>query len=439
MDVEKLAKNALEKIKAMVDIPETGIIAGGSLANLIWEEVSGNKAVINDVDVFQFGDIVSVDDIEKMNKVKYSKNFYEKKNFEFVETYGGFRINSNISEYYRIDGVRNEGLLNIIDVISSENSSEVVINSFDINCTQISYSIDRDEFYWTDDFVDFLKTGSLRVINLMSPIHTSIRLVKKRDEMGAKLDMGELELCQYVVYYNLKDINRRYFTEKYVRLFIKYKKVLGQYFNLCVSPEISGVLSEKLSSNIKLFTFNCNKKNMIKILENSPVEDVEDVFDLGNVNVLVPKKFAKLRVDTSAELLLYVRKYSNIDQELYSNLSLIITVDDYFDEMPLEKDVEYLCRLINSCPDAIKKLRGMSFSKQMKSLDSLFSKYTGENKNTATYLLGHPKFELGKVNEYNEDDYLLFELNVRKKIADDRWSLKKSHILDDEFEDDIPF
>ena len=32
--------------------PDKGFIAGGSLANLIWEQKSGNVAKINDIDIF---------------------------------------------------------------------------------------------------------------------------------------------------------------------------------------------------------------------------------------------------------------------------------------------------------------------------------------------------------------------------------------------------
>ena len=54
MNVEQLAKNAIDKIKSQWGLPKRGFIAGGSISNLIWEEVSGTKAIINDIDVFLF-------------------------------------------------------------------------------------------------------------------------------------------------------------------------------------------------------------------------------------------------------------------------------------------------------------------------------------------------------------------------------------------------
>ena len=54
MNVKQLAEKAIDRIKTTWGLPQSGFIAGGSIANLIWEEVSGNKAIINDIDVFLF-------------------------------------------------------------------------------------------------------------------------------------------------------------------------------------------------------------------------------------------------------------------------------------------------------------------------------------------------------------------------------------------------
>ena len=59
MNIEKLCRNALDFLKSNYpNFPKSGFIAGGSLANLIWEQVSGNIAKINDIDVFIFDKVV---------------------------------------------------------------------------------------------------------------------------------------------------------------------------------------------------------------------------------------------------------------------------------------------------------------------------------------------------------------------------------------------
>ena len=61
MNIEKMARNALSFLKTKeTNFPKFGTIAGGSLGNLIWEQVSGNVAVVNDIDVFIFDKKVNI-------------------------------------------------------------------------------------------------------------------------------------------------------------------------------------------------------------------------------------------------------------------------------------------------------------------------------------------------------------------------------------------
>ena len=48
MNIEKLARNAINYIDKTWGLPDKGFIAGGSISNLIWEEISGTKAIINE-------------------------------------------------------------------------------------------------------------------------------------------------------------------------------------------------------------------------------------------------------------------------------------------------------------------------------------------------------------------------------------------------------
>ena len=81
MNIENLCREALEKLKSEFGIPKRGFIAGGSLANTIWELVSGNKAVVNDIDVFIFRqktDIPLEETRETLFRYKETdKKFYE--------------------------------------------------------------------------------------------------------------------------------------------------------------------------------------------------------------------------------------------------------------------------------------------------------------------------------------------------------------------------
>jgi hypothetical protein len=52
MNIEKLARKAINILKSDFELPNRGFLAGGSIANIIWELVSGNKAIVNDIDIF---------------------------------------------------------------------------------------------------------------------------------------------------------------------------------------------------------------------------------------------------------------------------------------------------------------------------------------------------------------------------------------------------
>ena len=68
------------------------------------------------------------------------------------------------------------------------NSNEVdlghiVISSFDINCCQIAINLENGKVSWTKEFQDFMYSMELKTTYLGTPMHTAIRLLKKKDEM----------------------------------------------------------------------------------------------------------------------------------------------------------------------------------------------------------------------------------------------------------------
>jgi hypothetical protein len=81
MNIESLGRQSLQKLKAYPNFPSTGFIAGGSIANLIWENVSGIKAIINDIDVFVFDKLLDKLEITDLIGQRESKRrlFYHQK------------------------------------------------------------------------------------------------------------------------------------------------------------------------------------------------------------------------------------------------------------------------------------------------------------------------------------------------------------------------
>ena len=74
MNIDNLIRESVKRIKENWDLPERGFIAGGSIANIVWELVSGNKAIINDVDIFHFdGEIESIDTSDNSLLFRYQE------------------------------------------------------------------------------------------------------------------------------------------------------------------------------------------------------------------------------------------------------------------------------------------------------------------------------------------------------------------------------
>ena len=93
MNIESLGRQAIDRIKSEWGLPLHGFVAGGAIANIVWELVSGNKAIINDVDVFVFDGIQ-----EKFDKSDKSSLFnYQERETKYGEDYTGICF-----IYYRI-------------------------------------------------------------------------------------------------------------------------------------------------------------------------------------------------------------------------------------------------------------------------------------------------------------------------------------------------
>ncbi len=90
MKIENLGRRAIEIIKNKWGLPKSGFIAGGSISNIVWELVSGNKAVVNDIDVFLFDGILE----KKLDQDKTSIFKYKEVEDKYYEDYTGMSFHS---------------------------------------------------------------------------------------------------------------------------------------------------------------------------------------------------------------------------------------------------------------------------------------------------------------------------------------------------------
>lgn len=404
MNIEELGRRALDDIKKLVTLPEKGTLAGGSLANLIWEYVSGNKAIINDIDIFVHTKISEEQHLA--NKITGPSNgkkaFYKDTETTFYDTYNGLGINSAIKDAYYINKVEYDGLLNTIHYESTNSSPQIVIDSFDINCTRIAYSIDQDKFYWGDDFVSFLETGYLKLSNLSSPCHSAIRLCKKKEDLNAKLDSIEIRMCQYVLHRRFPDVNRRYFTTKYLEVFKKYAKVLIKYFRIQKESSMVPFMRNRnpdLPEDFELFTLTVYTES----------EDYDN-----------PTFGFKMNADyffDTKEFLFYVNNISEEDKKAmkyWDSLRPIYTRVDYIDYDATEEQIEILKNLSKTSSGFISNMKGLKLSEQCRILDRILEKC---DKTTAIRILNRCK--ITPEQKLDDDDIFLMSMLCRKDINKD--------------------
>lgn len=399
IDVEKFARKALTLIKLKWGLPPIGFITGGSIGNMIWELVSGNEAVINDIDVFIYNKISNDENIFKYQKVEV----------EYTDAY-----NQLISSHNKRDGIYkikesiNKGIFNEVRYESDNTSPSLIIDSFDINCTRIGYSIEEDKFYWTKDFEEFLNTGELKIANLNTPAHTAIRIIKKKHELKAKLSDAEFAICQYTLLNRneFMDISRFRFKQRYASIYEKYSEKLNKFFTIKHDEGLENYLVKNKLIFDSIYYLEVNSDN--------DFIDISSNFR-GSVNY---------RLTNSEDFLFYIRNiYKNKSlQEIYQKLYFYYNSIDYIDVKINFTDVEFLSKISKLYPGCVRNLQGLKFSEQIKLINDVIKNVTKyHDYETAIAVLENVKLNKGLV--FDEDECLVLGLSVRKLVKLDCSSL----------------
>lgn len=384
IDVERIGRMALSILRIKYGIPDSGFIAGASISNTMWEIVSGTKSVINDIDVFLHEDTASSSPI-------YKSSGDVKKVMDY-DPYGQINEVLLSGERYTINESSKSGFINTIKYQSTKKNPSLILESFDINSTKIGYSIEEDKLYWTKDFEDFIKRGELRVVNLNTPSHTAIRLVKKSNELKIDIPKGELEILQFATACggSIRDISRLRFMEKYADAYRKYESILSTYFSL---------KEEQPSGDNKIYKLVPTVNHVID----------KNIFEFNGRKVNASKLLKK-------DLLYFVRNISSYDDKflIWEKLYTFFDNNDYINCNFSKDDVILISSTIEKYPLSINTLRGLNIEEQSRVIKSVFSeipKYWDYE--TAQLVIQNSIFYKGIT--FEEDDCLILGLSVRKK------------------------
>jgi hypothetical protein len=411
MKTEILARKALEILKSKWGLPQKGFLAGGSLANTIWELHSGNPAVVNDLDIFLFEG--KIDNQEEISREDSLFRFKEE-DVRYYEDYTGMCWNSYTKDFYTITSSEKKGIFNEIGYKASTDEQGIILNSFDINATRVGYSIEEDRFYITKDFEDFLNTGELKICNIQTPSHTAIRIAKKSKELNAKLDEMEFKLISYCLSRCFSDVNKFRFKERYFEMFQQNKNLLEPYFKIERDKEIEEFL--KLHKNVDTELYGLTNTDYFLPIKEQESKDYDILSLLETNNIFNDDNLGKLH--TSKDFLFYIRNVFGTEMEqIWEKIYYFYTDCGYVDMEVSKEDLDLLKRLGDYAPKSIESLKGMKMSQQLSLVKKLLDIYK-EDPIIAISIL-----EKGNVGLYDDLDdecnQLLLELSVRKEIVND--------------------
>ena len=419
MNVELLGRQAIDIIKSKWGLPKEGFVAGGSIANIIWELVSGNKAIVNDVDIFVFDSVQ-----ENFDRSDKSSLFnYQEKETKYYEDYTGMCFNTHTKDFYSIVESTKDDIFNIIKYKSNTSDPSLIIKSFDINSTRVGYSIEKDQLYWTTEFEEFLETGELKVCNLMTPSHTAVRIAKKSKELNAKLDLFEFKLIQHALSYSFSDRIKFRFKDRYLEMFESNLDMLESHFIITRDNEAEEYVKSQYLEDVKLYYL------MPNIVGETPTEN--DIF-------ISPKIFSDsniFSIHKSSDFLFYMSNIYGKDNlaSIWKKVYYYFNDVNYIDREVISEDLELLYRFSQAAPNSIENLKGMKISEQINIIKKFLDKFK-EDPIIAISILESMKID--KDIELDEQTSLLLELSVRKKIVNDTRN-KVGRILNNESVDKV--
>ena len=255
-------------------IPKRGIFAGQAVASAIYEILGITKnAPYRDIDIFgSFNELPSIEVYANLeNELERKKSIVRRMSpsegkamlvssfditLEGIDQ-GGFSIlksymgteNKKVN-FVEVEYHRNYNFKSYKNKEYQERDEDVlsIIKSFDFNCVQVAIDLRTNKLIWTRAFQDFIFSKEIKSINFSTPMHTSIRMLKKERELDfATLDIDvEMEKLQTVrqigielekIQNELEENKEGYipgslFSKTYMKRFNENRNILEKYFEL---------------------------------------------------------------------------------------------------------------------------------------------------------------------------------------------------------------
>jgi hypothetical protein len=271
----------LSSLGNKVKLPNEGFVAGGSVANMLlslYHLGTDNRFEVNDVDIFTVKQMDESESVYDFNGEGENGLFTNPLNLSLGvhnDDYGHVYVERD-GTFYKVLKAERDGLINSIECIVGRGEqdetirytppapeehpnmimmpvtqtlptlesywvknadNDIILRGFDINCCQAGIDLSNGILHYTNSFVEFMKSKQLLVDIPYTPLHTTIRLIKKFITYGGFCYCNLEEEFRYLHQASTLSINecgRIIGKETYE----KYKKYERVSFHYIVKDEI---------------------------------------------------------------------------------------------------------------------------------------------------------------------------------------------------------
>jgi hypothetical protein len=393
--IEKYIEKAIELLDKKYHLPNEGFLAGGSLSNTIWKLSGGEKAIINDIDIFTFNkteDKLGDYHFRRYNERKSESNLDEATD---VSDYSDVMYtDSKENEYICFNREERDEIFNYITLDSNLTEKEYpnIFKSFDINSCQVGYDLKNKKPYYTPEFEEFIETRELKVVNIMSPSNTVCRLLKKERELGNCI-LNDLEFLILKYSYSSRGKKRLFLGSKFFEIYEENKDKIERFFKLQKTKsysqkEITTLIPKEWKINEGKFIFHYNEKEWYTEKKNR-----FEIFLKNN------KRYIK-----KEDIIYFCR---NILNDKYKR-KLWVEVPQYFNNLDYLKGIDNLEECINvlwlHCKDIRQIIRE---PENRHSWNSTQERIIIFKDMTLLEQINVKNFLKQKINEDEKNDYLL--------------------------------
>ena len=347
---KEMSNQVLDRLSKLQELPKSGFLSGGAVANTILSIIDNKEYPINDLDVFtvdeMLGDSVSNAPTRADDEVVYQ------------DRYENTITSPNLENSYKIKSTSLDGLINYVYVyfrksISNDKDYMKILKSFDINCCKVGIDLSNGNMIIDQDFIDFVISRQLKCTTPVTPAHSVIRLIKKRDDLNAYLDKeSEFKFLSQFYHFNEHVFSCRvnisfFFGQKYKDLYFKYESEIKEYFQL---KSYSQCFIERHQVYVK----NEIKKGGTWWNINSFIEpEVMERWNKKRVFTIVPTKFVELDDEVNQYLKnqykynpIYVKRLWNLlykQNKKQKDKALKILSNDITHTFIMKNDEFHLC------------------------------------------------------------------------------------------------